>query len=199
MIQLKSEDKVRAAQLSTDRHGKAFIVFDDDVYDIDFELETSNQKISDGRIWKPNHHYKLHRSHQTQTVTVESITKASVYVDVSDLGSSVLSHSDDDDNHDVRFEIWTDKSNGKYWKKTMKKHHLHRMIETFHVNLDVSEIHILGHDQNMAILTYHVVKIDNNREVKSGLDGLNIHTKIESHKKVRKYVFKSKHYMYDKL
>ena len=189
VIQLKSKDKkkvIRAAQLSTDRHGKAFIVFDDDVYDIDFELETTsstNQKISDGRIWKPNHHYKLHRSHQTQTVKVESITKASVHIDVSDLGSSVLSHSDDDE---VRFEIWTDKSNGKSWKKSMKKHHLHRMIEPFHVNLDVSEIHILGHhDQNMAILTYHIVKIDNNREVKNGLHGLNIHTKIEPHKKVR--------------
>ena len=70
--------KVRAAQLSTDRHGKAFIVFDDDVYHIEFELEPSNRKISDGLFWKPDHQYKLHRSHHKQTVYVETITKVRI-------------------------------------------------------------------------------------------------------------------------
>jgi len=75
IINLKNEDKVRAAQLSTDRHGKAFVVFDDDVYHIEFELEHSSRKISDGAIWIPKSHYKLHRSHHTQTVYVENVDK----------------------------------------------------------------------------------------------------------------------------
>ena len=48
------------------------------------------------------------------------------------------------------------------------------------MGLDVSQIHILGYDEEAAVVTYHILKIDNNREVK-GHYGLDIYADIKSH------------------
>ena len=84
-------------------------------------------------------------------------------------------------DHDIKginhFKIWTDKSRGNAWDKSRRED----QIEAFHIDLDVSQIHILGRNDEAGLVSYHVIKVDNNRVVKGSYDGLNIHTKIKSH------------------
>ena len=92
-------------------------------------------------------------------------------------------------DHDIKsinhFKIWTDKSRGITWDKARHED----QIDAFHIELDVSQIHILGRNEEAGIVSYHVIKVDNNRVVK-GSHGLNIHTKIKSHHtKVRSKAF----------
>ena len=84
-------------------------------------------------------------------------------------------------DHDIKginhFKIWTDKSRGNAWDKSRRED----QIEAFHIDLDVSQIHILGRNDEAGLVSYHVIKVDNNRVVKGSYHGLNIHTKIKSH------------------
>lgn len=103
--------------------------------------------------------------------------KAMVYVDVE------LEDFKSADN--FQFKIWTDKTNGKYWHKSLLRSgsSSSSKIEPFFIGLDASEIHILGHDYQTSSIIYHKIDVDCNREVK-GSHGLDIHAAIKTSQKV---------------
>lgn len=158
-----------AAQLATDKHGKAFAAFSGDVHEATVHLETKTRRISEGKVWKAtNSPYRIHRSHHRQTIKVDTIKQAVAFVTV------------DFDQTPQSFQIWTDNDDDDVQEKALiEKQH----VEPFKVSLDVKEIHLFGYNSHLSIVTYHVITVDPNRHVTGhNLKGLDIHATLHKQK-----------------